>query len=429
MVWCCIFATFLSRITLCVTLKNTVKMKQIFKLGLFFVLLNFLTSCNGQTKSENNQSEIKTDQNKLVGGGCDGCELMYVGMPKNIKSIDTSSGWNEKGQKLLITGTVYKLGGKIPATNVIIYYWQTDSNGYYSPKDEMDEQAKRHGHIRGWVKSDENGKYSIYTIRPAPYPNDDMPAHIHISIKEPNIKDEYYIDEFVFDDDILLTGKKRKALENRGGSGVLRVLIDKDKLVAEHNIILGLNIPNYPEKNENQLQSGLEIGEDNPSFTPIHAFGPDKGTKTCPVCKYGRFHGIVYFVGNNPNWDNIKKWLSFLEKESVKRSQYLKVYFVYGNENNYNQNQRQTELESLGKELNIKNTALTFVPSFTDKESEVNLNKINPEVENTFVIYRNRAIIDKFVNLNPTKENYNLISQTLDKTKNEYFNLPEPKHD
>ena len=427
--WCWFFATFLSRETLCVTLKNTVKMKQIFKLGLFFVLLNFLTSCNGQTKSENNQSEIKTDQNKLVGGGCDGCELMYVGMPKNIKSIDTSSGWNEKGQKLLITGTVYKLGGKIPAPNVIIYYWQTDSNGYYSPKDEMDEQAKRHGHIRGWVKSDENGKYSIYTIRPAPYPNDDMPAHIHISIKEPNIKDEYYIDEFVFDDDILLTGKKRKALENRGGSGVLRVLIDKDKLVAEHNIILGLNIPNYPEKNENQLQSGLEIGEDNPSFTPIHAFGPDKGTKTCPVCKYGRFHGIVYFVGNNPNWDNIKKWLSFLEKESVKRSQYLKVYFVYGNENNYNQNQRQTELESLGKELNIKNTALTFVPSFTDKESEVNLNKINPEVENTFVIYRNRAIIDKFVNLNPTKENYNLISQTLDKTKNEYFNLPEPKHD
>ena len=405
------------------------KMKQIFKLGLFFVLFNFLTSCNGQTKSENNQSEIKTDQNKLVGGGCDGCELMYVGMPKNIKSIDTSSGWNEKGQKLLITGTVYKLGGKIPAPNVIIYYWQTDSNGYYSPKDEMDEQAKRHGHIRGWVKSDENGKYSIYTIRPAPYPNDDMPAHIHISIKEPNIKDEYYIDEFVFDDDILLTGKKRKALENRGGSGVLRVLIDKDKLVAEHNIILGLNIPNYPEKIENQLQSGLEIGEDNPSFTPIHAFGPDKGTKTCPVCKYGRFHGIVYFVGNNPNWDNIKKWLSFLEQESVKRSQYLKVYFVYGNENNYNQNQRQTELESLGKELNIKNTALTFVPSFTDKESEVNLNKINPEVENTFVIYRNRAIIDKFVNLNPTKENYNLISQTLDKTKNEYFNLPEPKHD
>ena len=405
------------------------KMKRLFKFGLFVIMFSFLSSCNGQTKEKSQTEQNTTQKNKIVGGGCDGCELMYVGMPKNINSIDTSAGWKEKGQKILITGTVFKIGGKIPAPNVVIYYWQTDNNGYYSPKEGMDEHAKRHGHIRCWVKSDENGKYSIYTIRPAPYPNDDIPAHIHTSIKEPNIKDEYYIDEFVFDDDILLSGNKRKALENRGGSGVLRVLIDKDMQVAEHNIILGLNIPNYPQINQSKLNSGLEIGEDNPSFTPFHAFGPDKGTRTCPVCKYGRFHGIVYFVGNTSNWVNIKKWLTFLELESVSRSKYLKVYFVYGNEKNYNKEKRLKELESLGNELNIKNTALTFIPSFSDKESDAVLNKINPEVENTFVIYRNRAIIDKFVDLKPTKENFNLISQTLDKTKNEFFDLAEPKHD
>ncbi len=383
------------------------------------LMLCVFSSCNAQTKMKSNG---------IVGGGCDGCELMYVGMPNNIKAIDTSAGWAEKGQKLLVTGTVYKRGGKIPAPNVIIYYWQTDNNGYYSPKKGMDEKAKKHGHIRGWVKSDENGSYSIYTIRPAPYPNRNIPAHIHTSIKEPNLTDEYYIDGFVFDDDKLLTGTKRKALENRGGSGVLRVLIDKNMQVAEHNIILGLNIPNYPETSEIELNSGLEIGEDQPSFTPFHAFGPDKGTKTCPVCKYGRFHGIVYYVGNHPNWDTIKKWLTFLEAESINRNTYLKVYFVYGNDKNYSKNKRQKELETLGNELNLKNTALTFVPSFSDEESEVNLNKINPEVENTFIIYRHRAIINKFVNLTPTTKNYKLISQTLDKTKGEYFNLPEPRH-
>lgn len=409
--------------------KIVAPMKKTIKIIILITFVSTLTNCNGQIKTDNKKTQVKTHKKKLVGDGCDGCELMYVGMPKNIKSIDTSVGWTEEGQKLLITGTVYKIGGKIPSPNVVIYYWQTDNNGNYSPKQGMDEQAKRHGYIRGWVKSDEDGKYSIYTIRPAPYPNDHMPAHIHTSIKEPNIPDEYYIDEFVFDDDILLTGKKRKTLENRGGSGVLRVLIDKDLQVVEHNIILGLNIPNYPEKNQTKLNSGLEIGEDHPSFTPFHAFGPDKGTKICPVCKYGRFHGIVYFVGNNPNWDHIKDWLSFLELESVSRSKYLKVYFVYGNEKNYSREKRQKELENLGNELNIMNTALTFVPSFSDMESEVNLNKINPEVENTFVIYRNRAIIDKFLDLKPTKENFNLISQTLDKTRSEYFNLPEPKHD
>jgi protocatechuate 3,4-dioxygenase, beta subunit len=402
-------------------------MNRIINFLLFVTLLN-LTSCNGQTK-ENSTTPTQTDTKKLVGGGCDGCEIMSIGMPTNISSVDTSDGWTEKGQKLLVTGKVYKIDGKTPAPNVIIYYWQTDNNGYYSPIKEMDEKARRHGHIRSWVKSDENGSYSIYTIKPAPYPNDNIPSHIHTSIKEPNIDNEYYIDEFVFDDDKFLTGEKRKALENRGGSGILRVLLSGDLQIAEHNIILGLNIPNYPEKNKSEKQSGLEIGEDNPSFIPYHAFGPDKGTRTCPVCKYGRFHGIVYFVGNNTNLDDIKKWLTFLEQESVTRSKYLKTYFVYGNEKNYNKNTRQRELENIGIELNLRNVALTFVPSMADTESEVNLNKINPNVENTFVIYRHRTIIDKFIDLNPTADNFKIISNTLDKTKSEYFNLQEPKHE
>jgi protocatechuate 3,4-dioxygenase, beta subunit len=402
-------------------------MNRIINFLLFVTLLN-LTSCNGQTK-ENSTTPTQTDTKKLVGGGCDGCEIMSIGMPTNISSVDTSDGWTEKGQKLLVTGKVYKIDGKTPAPNVIIYYWQTDNNGYYSPIKEMDEKARRHGHIRSWVKSDENGSYSIYTIKPAPYPNDNIPSHIHTSIKEPNIDNEYYIDEFVFDDDKFLTGEKRKALENRGGSGILRVLLSGDLQIAEHNIILGLNIPNYPEKNKSEKQSGLEIGEDNPSFIPYHAFGPDKGTRTCPVCKYGRFHGIVYFVGNNTNLDDIKKWLTFLEQESVTRSKYLKAYFVYGNEKNYNKNTRQRELENIGIELNLRNVALTFVPSMADTESEVNLNKINPNVENTFVIYRHRTIIDKFIDLNPTADNFKIISNTLDKTKSEYFNLQEPKHE
>lgn len=396
---------------------------------ILFPFISILTNCNGQNKTDTKQTRVNVENKKLVGGGCDGCELMYVGMPKNIKSIDTSAGWTEKGQKLLLTGTVYNLGGRIPAPNVVVYYWQTDNNGYYSPKEGIDEQAKQHGHIRGWVKSDENGNYSIYTIRPAPYPNEGMPAHIHLSIKEPNIENEYYAELYFDDDPLYLKHKKKYGKLDRAGTELLRVLLDKKVQVAEHNIILGLNIPNYPTQNNAINQSGLNIGEDQPSFIPYHAFGPDKGTQTCPVCKYGRYHGIVYFVGNHPNWENIKDWLSFLELQSISRSKYLKVYYVYGNEKDYNKEKREEELEDLGKQLNLKNIALTFVPAFSDKESEANLNKINPEVENTFVIYKYRTIIDKFVNLEPTKENFSLISQTLDKTKNEYFNLSAPKYD
>ncbi len=221
-------------------------MKRLIQVALFVFLFSNFTGCNGQVKN-NTPTQNKSSEKKVVGGGCDGCEIMFVGMPENILPVDTSAGWKEKGQKLLVTGKAYKIDGKTPAPGVIMYYWQTDNNGYYSPTPGMDEKAKRHGHIRGWVKTDENGNYSIYTIRPAPYPDGNIPAHIHTSIKEPNIENEYYIDEFTFDDDKLLTAEQRKALENRGGSGILKVRISGSLQIAEHNIILGLNIPDYPK--------------------------------------------------------------------------------------------------------------------------------------------------------------------------------------
>lgn len=367
---------------------------------------------------------------KNVGDGCDGCELMYAGMPAQISSTDTSAGWYEAGQKLIVSGTVFQPDGKTPAPGVILYYWQTDNKGYYSPRPGMDEKAKRHGHIRGWVKTDVNGHYTIYTIRPAPYPGQDEPAHIHLSVKEPGMANEYYTDEIVFDDDkLLIPALKKRPQQNRGGSGIVRVLLKDSIQIAEHDIILGLNIPGYPHKSATAIVSGLNIGEDQPSFMPFHAFGPDKGTQTCPVCKYGRYHGIIYFTGNNTDWTAVKSWLLFLEKESEKRNRYLKVYFVYGGDKNYTQSNRQRLLEELGKELQIRHTALTFVPSFSDKTTEAYKNKINSEVGNTFVIYKHRRIVDKYINLPPTTENFRVIAGALDRTQGRYFDLSGPAHD
>lgn len=381
--------------------------------------------CTAQTSSS-----TQTDTYRLqmpVGGGCDGCELMYVGMPAQIASVDTSAGWAEVGQQLLITGTVRQPDGYTPARDVIIYYWQTDAKGYYSPKSGMDEKAKRHGHIRGWVKTDKEGRYAIYTNRPAPYPNKTMPAHIHLAIKEPAIANEYYVDELVFDDDpLLLPAIKKKPLENRGGSGIVRVVKDGNLQVAEHLIVLGLHIPNYPKTTAPRLRSGLSVGEDSPSFTPYHAFGPDKGTRTCPVCKYGRHQGILYFVGNKPQWAYIRKWLLFLEQLSGQYGNYLKVYFVYGNQQNYSKNVCEKELEKLGNSLNLKHIALTFVPALTDTASDIYLNRINPNVESTFVIYRHRTIVGTFTDLPPTADGFQAIKTLLEQTKSPYADLPEP---
>ena len=399
--------------------------KSIKLLSIFSVIV-MAWSCQGQTNEAKSQPTVASSH-KIVGGPFENGEYMFIDMPKNIKVSDTSPGWNQSGQKLLITGTIFKMDGKTPAPNIIMYYYQTDVNGYYSSSDNKMSKAARHGDIRGWVKTDENGKYSIYTVRPAAYPNSAEPAHIHPSIKEPDINNPYYIDEFVFDDDPILTTAKRKNMRNRGGSGVLRLLEQGDLQIAEHNIILGLNIPDYPEKYNATESSGRAVGEDIMSFTPFHAYGPDKGSKTCPICKYGRYHGILYFVGDNPNWDNISIWLKFLESESKARKKYLKAYFVYGNDKNYNEALVRQQLEELGQALNIEYTALTFVPSFSDTASDIDLNRINPDVGNTFLIFKHSNIVAKYINLKPTPENFERLSETLDATQGDYFQLSSPK--
>jgi len=213
----------------------------------FLSLLILFISCNGQTNSKNhyrNVSEINTK--KIVGGGCDGCELMYVGMPDQIQTEDTSFGWTDGKQKLILTGKVFQLDGKTPAADIIIYYWHTDDIGLYSSNNQTPKKAKEHGKLRGWVKSDKDGNYTIKTSRPAAYPNDNIPQHIHFSIKEPDIPNEYYADLYFDDDPLYLKHKKKYGKIDRAGTELLRVVLDSNIQIAEHHIVLGLNIPYYP---------------------------------------------------------------------------------------------------------------------------------------------------------------------------------------
>ncbi|MGB3466473.1 MAG: intradiol ring-cleavage dioxygenase [Cyclobacteriaceae bacterium] len=401
-------------------------MLQAIKIKIFLLMCISLCNCTGQTTRSDTHT-LSDDFGKSM--------PFYYMMPHHLSASDTSPVFSQQGQKILLTGTVYNRDGKTPASDVILYYYQTNTEGIYATKEGEERNMPRnklgqtHGFIRGWVKTDEQGNYSIYTIKPGTYPSRDEAAHVHITVKEENMEEPYYIDNFVFDDDPLLTTQRRKNMGNRGGSGVIRFVSQDDLWIGERDIILGLNIPDYPVLNTGSAISGRDIGEDIISFTPFHAYGADKGTTACPICKYGWYHGILYFVGNNPDWGEMKEWLTFLDKESLKREKYLKVYLVYGNENDYDKNGRIQELENLGNELALKKVALTFVSSFEDKASEVYLNKIDPTVGNTFLIYRRSKIIGKYMDLQPKQQNFEKLTKRLDDTVNEYFRLARPKKD
>ncbi|MDD1442058.1 hypothetical protein MEO93_17180 [Dolichospermum sp. ST_sed3] len=180
-----------------------------------------------------------------VGGSCEGCEAVFEYGSKKLAAMDTLPDFNEVGPKLEISGTIYQKDGKTPAKDVILYIYHTDQNGVYPQKGNETGWAKRHGYLRGWIKTNADGKYKFYTLRPASYPNSRAPQHIHPVIKEPN-RNEYYIDEYLFTDDPFLDEKEKANQQKRGGSGIIALTKKQDGTwVAKRDIILGFNIPNY----------------------------------------------------------------------------------------------------------------------------------------------------------------------------------------
>ena len=190
------------------------------------------------------KSQSERASKLVVGGACEGCEAIFEYGNKELTSVDTLPKFINTEPKIKITGVVYEKDGKTPAENIILYIYQTNRKGIYETKVGEVGWGRRHGYIRGWIKTGKEGKYTFYTFRPAPYPDSREPEHIHITVKQPDIN-EYYIDEFVFDDDPLLTVEERNSLDMRGGSGIIKLEMKNGILTGQRNIILGLNITNY----------------------------------------------------------------------------------------------------------------------------------------------------------------------------------------
>ncbi len=189
-------------------------------------------------------SQNKEIQDRVVGGPCDRCDLMFEGMPDNLSWTTSIAKSDEPGDPLVISGTIYNTDGKTPAPDVILYVYQTDITGRYNPAPDQ-SNAKVHGHLRGWIKTNASGRYQFETIRPASYPERTAPQHIHPLIKEPNTS-LYWIDEYLFEDDPLLTAKERSRQEKRGGSGIIQLKKNEKGIwIGHRDIILGLNVPGY----------------------------------------------------------------------------------------------------------------------------------------------------------------------------------------
>lgn len=181
----------------------------------------------------------------VVGLPCEGCEAVFEGQPARLATHARIAPQNEPGEPLALSGRVLATDGS-PRAGIVIYAYHTDAKGIYPPvADAQGRSAARHGRLRGWVASDDAGRYAFDTIRPGSYPARDVPAHIHMHVLEPGCA-TYYIDDVMFTDDPLLTAAQRRAHAiGRGGSGIATPTRAAAGWQVTRDIRLGAGIPGY----------------------------------------------------------------------------------------------------------------------------------------------------------------------------------------
>jgi hypothetical protein len=154
---------------------------------------------------------------------CLWCSGPYEDIPRTITSQERIAPIMEPGESLIVTGQVIDSDGR-PRADIIVYAYQTDRNGIYPPPNRVrSDHSNYHGRLRGWARSDAQGRYTFGTIRPGSYPNSDNPQHIHMHVIEPGCS-TYTIDELLFADDRMLQKLSKADRERQspgmGGSGV-----------------------------------------------------------------------------------------------------------------------------------------------------------------------------------------------------------------
>lgn len=113
----------------------------------------------------------------------------------------TIAGNSESGERLTLTGTVFGREDGKPREGVTVYAYHTDANGYYRKK------PWGRPRLRGWTRTNAEGRYEFHTIKPGPYPMRRNPAHIHMTIAIPG-RVEWWIPELRFARDSFLSSRE-----------------------------------------------------------------------------------------------------------------------------------------------------------------------------------------------------------------------------
>lgn len=140
----------------------------------------------------------------------------------------------EPGTPLVVSGRIYASDGRTPVEGATLHVYHTDARGFYSQNDG--NGGPPDPRLKGWMKTDRDGRYEFRTIRPASYPNTLRPQHIHAEVYGAGYAQRWILDYWFADDPLVPPDKLAQyaGLDSfspivnvkRGGDGVFACVRD-----------------------------------------------------------------------------------------------------------------------------------------------------------------------------------------------------------
>ena len=142
--------------------------------------------------------------------------------PRVLSARSRIAPAGEPGAPLVIHGQVIRADGRTPALDMIVFAYHTDATGRY----DVPSAAPHSWRLRGWVKTGADGRFEFTTMRPAPYPNRNTAAHVHLTVEGPGVARQS--SALMFEGDPLLTAAEREESSRAGRFGSVRPVETRD---------------------------------------------------------------------------------------------------------------------------------------------------------------------------------------------------------
>jgi protocatechuate 3,4-dioxygenase beta subunit len=123
---------------------------------------------------------------------------------------------SEPGTPMVIHGRVFKEDGRTPLASAVVFAYHTDRNGLYDGPGTVHSWR-----LKGWAKTDADGRFEFSTIRPGPYPGERIAAHVHFTVM-PAEGGRFHAGELLFQGDPALTASQKNQSAGAGTFAEIR---------------------------------------------------------------------------------------------------------------------------------------------------------------------------------------------------------------